>query len=69
MDPPPGKCNRFLVPIIGTAKEKDGNPVRIAFAWGALPDEKIAELWFITDLDDESGMDQANKIVSSLKAP
>ncbi|MCX6968588.1 MAG: hypothetical protein NTV93_00340 [Verrucomicrobia bacterium] len=54
---------------VGTAKEKDGNPVRIAFAWCALPDDKIAELWFITDLDDEAGMDQANKIVNSLKAP
>lgn len=54
---------------VGTAKEKNGNPVRIAFAWCALPDEKIAELWFITDIDDEAGMDQASKIVNSLTAP
>lgn len=55
---------------VGTAKEKkDGNPVRIAFAWCALPDDNIAELWFITDLDDEEGMDAANNIINSLKAP
>jgi hypothetical protein len=55
---------------VGTAKEKkSGDPIRIALAWCALPNEEIAELWFITDLDDEPGMDQANKIVNSLQAP
>lgn len=55
---------------VGTAKEKKtGTPLRIAFAWCALPNDNIAELWFITDLSDESGMDQANNIINSLKAP
>lgn len=55
---------------VGTAKEKkSGTPVRIALAWCALPNDEIAELWFVTDLDDEPGMDQANKIVNSLQAP
>ena len=54
---------------VGTAKDKSGTPIRIALAWSALPDDKIAELWFVTDLDDEAGMDQANKIVNSLRAP
>ena len=55
---------------VGDAKEKSsGKDVRLAFAWCALPNDEIAELWFVTDVDDAKGMDQANKIVNSLRAP
>ena len=55
---------------VGDAKEKSsGKNVRLAFAWCALPNDQIAELWFVTDADDTQGMDQANKIVNSLQAP
>lgn len=55
---------------VGDAKEKSsGKNVRLAFAWCALPNEQIAELWFVTDADDAEGMDEANKIVNSLQAP
>lgn len=54
---------------VGDGKDKKGTPVRFAFAWCALPDDKIAELWFVTDQDDKKGMDQANAIINSLEAP
>ncbi len=54
----------------GQGKEKkDGTPVRIAMAWCALNDGKIAELWFISDLDDTKGMEAASDIANSLQSP
>jgi len=54
----------------GHGKEKeDGTPVRVAVAWCALEDGKIAELWFVADLDDEKGINQASDIANSLEAP
>lgn len=52
-----------------TAKEKDGTPVRIGMAWCALKDGKIAEVWFVSDLSDEDGMNAASAIVNSLAPP
>jgi hypothetical protein len=54
----------------GHGKEKDdGTPVRVAVAWCALTDGKIAELWFVADLDDEKGINQASDIANSLESP
>jgi len=54
---------------IGTGKDKEGVPIRIGVAWCALNDGKIAEAWFITDLSDEKGLDQANEIINSIESP
>lgn len=49
--------------------KKDGTPVRIGMAWCALNDGTIAELWFVSDLDDTKGMNAASDIANSLKSP
>lgn len=54
---------------VGEGKESDGNEVRIGMGWCDLKDGKIAEWWFVTDLKDSEGMDEANKIANSLQAP
>lgn len=54
---------------VGEGKESDGNEVKIGMGWCALKDGKIAEWWFVTDIKDSEGMDEANKIANSLEAP
>ncbi len=53
---------------VGDAKDEDG-PVRLGVGWCVLADGKIAELWFVCDAADETGMEVAGKIANSLKAP
>lgn len=53
----------------GEGKDKDGKSVRIGMGWCALTDGKIVDLWFVTDLSDAKGMDQASEIANSLKVP
>lgn len=53
----------------GKGKDKDGTEVRIGMAWCVLRDGKIAELWFVSDLDDTKGMETASDIANSLKSP
>ena len=53
---------------IGDAKDEDG-PVRLGVGWCVLADGKIAELWFVCDAKDETGMEVAGKIANSLRAP
>jgi hypothetical protein len=54
---------------VGSGKESDGNEVRIGMGWCDLKDGKIAEWWFVTDMKDSEGMDEANKVANSLEAP
>lgn len=54
----------------GGGKEKDGGaPVRIGVGWLALPDGKIAELWFVADQDDTQGITEAEAIANTLETP
>lgn len=53
----------------GQGKEKDGTVVRIGVAWCALKDGKIAELWFVSDIDDKEGIAEAEAIANSLTTP
>lgn len=53
---------------VGDGKDEDG-PVRFGIGWCVLADGKIAELWFVCDASDETGMEVAGKIANSLKAP
>lgn len=64
----PGGLKGFYA--TGTAVDKqDDAKVRVGMGWVALEDGKIAEFWFVADLDDEPGMSAAEKIANSLKAP
>jgi hypothetical protein len=55
---------------IGDGKDKeDGTPVRFGVGWVALNDGKIAEMWFVSDADDEKGMNEASAIANSLTSP
>jgi len=54
----------------GTGKDKeDGTPMVFGMGWYALPDNKLAEVWFTADATDEKGAAAAGKIVKSLRAP
>jgi len=53
----------------GSGKDKDGTEVRIGVAWCALNDGKIAQMWFVSDADDASGMASAESIANSLASP
>jgi len=54
---------------VGSGKDKDGTDVRIGLAWCALNDGKIAQMWFVTDLDDAPGIKAAELIANSLASP
>ena len=53
----------------GEGKDKEGKAVRIGMGWCVLTNGKIVDLWFVSDLSDEKGMNQASEIANSLKAP
>lgn len=53
----------------GSGKDKDGTAVRIGVAWVALNDSKIAQVWFVSDVDDAKGMRAAEAIANSLASP
>lgn len=54
---------------MGTGKAKEGGKeVVFAMAWVALPDGKIAEIWFNAAAADEAGQKEAGKILDSFKA-
>lgn len=54
----------------GTAVEKKHNDeVTVGMGWAVLEDGKIAEFWFVADVDDTKGKSVAEKIANSLKAP
>jgi hypothetical protein len=53
----------------GSGKDKDGTEVRIGVAWCALNDGKIAQMWFVSDAGDASGMAAAESIANSLASP
>ncbi|MCK9588065.1 MAG: hypothetical protein WC076_09740 [Terrimicrobiaceae bacterium] len=56
--------------LTGTAVDKqDDEKVRVGMGWAALEDGKIAEFWFVADIDDTKGIAAAEKIASSLKVP
>jgi len=64
----PGGLKGFYA--TGTAVDKQDNAkVRVGMGWAVLEDGKIAEFWFVADLDDEKGISVAEKIANSLKAP
>jgi len=64
----PGGLKGFYT--AGTAIDKqDDAKVRVGMGWAALEDGKIAEFWFVADMDDEKGISVAEKIANSLKAP
>lgn len=53
----------------GTGKAKEGGKeVLFAMAWIALPDGKIAEIWFNAGTSDEAGLKEAGAILDSFKA-
>lgn len=54
----------------GTAVgKKDNDEVTVGLGWAALEDGKIAEFWFVADLNDTTGKTAAEKIANSLKTP
>jgi hypothetical protein len=53
----------------GSGKSADNEPVSIGVAWCALPDGKIAQVWFVSDANDAAGMREAEFIANSLQAP
>lgn len=54
----------------GAAKDKeDGSTVFLGMGWCALEDGKIAEMWFVANIDDKEGIEQADKIANSLRNP
>lgn len=53
----------------GTGKESDGTKIQIGVAWCVLKDEKIVQLWFVSDADDTKGISAAEKIANSLTSP
>lgn len=64
----PGGLTGFY--LTGTAVDKqDDEKVRVGMGWAALEDGKIAEFWFVADIDDTKGIAAAEKIANSLKAP
>ncbi len=63
----PGGLTGFYA--TGSGKDKDGTEVRIGVAWCALSDGKIAQMWFVADADDASGMKAAESIANSLASP
>jgi hypothetical protein len=64
----PGGLKGFFVS--GNAEtKKEGDEVTIGMGWAALEDGKIAEFWFVADLDDKKGISAAENIANSLKAP
>jgi len=64
----PGGLKGFYVTGSAVGK-KENDKVRIGLGWAALKDGKIAEFWFVADLDDEKGLSTANNIANSLRAP
>lgn len=54
---------------VGSGKDKDGTPVRLGVAWCALNDGKIAQMWFVSDMSDSSGIEAAESIANSLSSP
>lgn len=54
----------------GTAvNKKTKDPVNMAMGWVMLSQNHIAEVYFVAHSKDEEGMDEANTIANSLKAP
>ena len=56
--------------VSGTAVgKKENDEVTIGMGWAALEDGKIAEFWFVGDVDDKKGVSAAEDIANSLKVP
>lgn len=62
----PGGLTGFYA--TGTGKDSEG-PVTIGVAWADLKNGEIAEVWFVGDSNDQSGLKIAENIANSLKAP